>query len=57
MSTNHTHSGKRKDRTYKKEENSEAGFELTDVVFGNAEVGSNVLLRYAVEELTGARAE
>ena len=57
MGTNHTRSGKRKDRTYKKEENSGSGFQLADVVFGDAEVGSNVLLRYAVEDLTGARAE
>ena len=57
MRTNHTHSGKRKDPTYKKEENSGPGFELADVVFGDTEVGSNVLLRYAVEEFAGARAE
>lgn len=47
--SNHTHSGKRKDRTYKKEENSGSGFELADVVFRDAEVGCNVLLRHAVE--------
>lgn len=56
-SSNHTHSGIRKEATCKKEGNSAFGFELADVVFGDAEVGGDVLLRYAVEELAGARTE